>query len=63
MIMNGWLCPRCDTVNAPHVKHCDCKSPQTMPSSPPTFATAQAASLGSQFNNSEALYYKGQRVS
>lgn len=20
----GWLCPRCDRVNAPHSFHCDC---------------------------------------
>ena len=30
--MNGWLCPRCGTVNSPHVPKCDC--------SPPTITTA-----------------------
>ena len=24
---NGWLCPRCQTVNAPHVLKCDCPPP------------------------------------
>lgn len=22
----GWICPRCDTVKAPHVDECDCGS-------------------------------------
>lgn len=21
----GWICPRCDKVNAPDIKSCDCK--------------------------------------
>lgn len=22
----GWICPRCDTVHAPNVSRCECKS-------------------------------------
>jgi len=25
-IPKGWLCPRCNRVNAPHVDHCPCDS-------------------------------------
>jgi hypothetical protein len=24
-LKEGWICPRCKQVNAPHVKKCDCK--------------------------------------
>ena len=26
----GWICPRCDKVNAPNVKSCDCKSDEKL---------------------------------
>lgn len=22
--MQGWICPKCGMVNAPHIPHCDC---------------------------------------
>lgn len=25
---SGWVCPRCQTVHAPHVDKCDCKPKQ-----------------------------------
>ena len=29
---SGWICPRCGSVNAPHIQKCDC--------SPPTITTS-----------------------
>jgi len=25
----GWICPRCKTVNAPHIDRCDCRGTQS----------------------------------
>lgn len=30
MAQEGWVCPRCDKVNAPWVDHCDCSNTVTV---------------------------------
>ncbi len=27
-LQRGWLCPRCDTINAPHIDACSCAPSQ-----------------------------------
>lgn len=32
--MEGWICPRCQTVHAPHIPQCDCLPPSITSTTP-----------------------------